>query len=213
VVRPVVREVTDYEVFAGRVEAVNRVDVRARVTGYLLKATFQDGADVKQGDVLFEIDARPYRAEMDRAEAALALAEDRFKRADAEHKRAAALFARNVIAQEELKKTAAERAEAEAQVQLAQANREVARLNLNFTHVHAPVSGRIGRRLLDPGNLVRADESLLAVIVSVDPVYVYFHIDERTLLRLLRSRQKAPQDEKTPAAVALADEQGFPHRG
>jgi RND family efflux transporter MFP subunit len=213
VVRPVVRDVTDYEVFTGRLEAPTRVDVRARVTGYLLRATFQEGAEVKQGDALFEIDARPYRAALDQAEAALAQAEARLKLADAHLKRAAALHAQKAVSQGELDQADAERAEAEARIQLARANRTVARLNLNFTRVHAPISGRIGRRLVDPGNLVRADETPLAVLVSLEPIHVYFHVDERTLLHLLRSRRDAGRDEKLPVAVALAGEEGFPRQG
>jgi RND family efflux transporter MFP subunit len=212
-VRPVVREVTDHEVFAGRLEAPARVDMRARVPGYLLKATFQEGADVKKGDVLFEIDPRPYRAELDRAEAAFVQAEARLKVADIDHKRAAALHARKAASQEELDKASAERVVAEATVQLARANREVSRLNLDFTRVLAPVSGRIGKRLVDPGNLVMADQTPLAVIVTRDPINVFFHIDERTLLLLLRSRRQADQAVTMPVAVALADEKGFPHRG
>jgi RND family efflux transporter MFP subunit len=213
VVRPVVRDVTDHEIFTGRLETPTRVDVRARVTGYLLKADFQEGADVKQGQVLFEIDPRPYRAELDRTRAALVQAEARFKVADINHKRVAALHARKAASQEEFDKVSAERVEAEALVQLAKANLDIARLSLDFTRVSAPVSGRIGRRLVDPGNLVEADKTSLAALVTLDPLYVYFHIDERTLLRLRQARRQAAPAEKVPVAIALADEKGFPHRG
>jgi RND family efflux transporter MFP subunit len=154
VARPVVRQVTDYEDFTGRTEAPTRVELRARVTGYLVKATFQEGTEVKQGDVLFEIDGRLYRAELEKAEAAVGLAEARLKLADANRKRAAALLARSAIGQEEVDKAVAERAEAEAAIRLAKAGLDVARLNLAFTRVLAPVTGQIGRRLIDPGNLV-----------------------------------------------------------
>jgi RND family efflux transporter MFP subunit len=189
------------------------VDVRARVTGYLLKVAFQEGADVKKGDLLFEIDPRPYRAELDRTEAALTQAEARLKVAEANHKRAAALRAQKALTQEDFDKVSAERTEAEALVQLARANRAIARLNLDWSRVVAPISGRIGRRLVDPGNLVKADETSLAVLVRLEPIYVYFHIDERTLLRILRLRERPAPGEKVPVSVALTDEKGFPHAG
>jgi|GEM_PF-71604 len=218
VARPVQREVTDFEDFTGRTEAVATVQLRARVSGFLVRTPFQEGAEVKEGDVLFEIDERPYRAELDRAAAAVGVAETRLKLAAAVHKRAAAGQARNTVSQEDLDKAVAEVAEAEAAVRLAKAGLEIAKLNLDFTHVHAPISGQIGRRLVDPGNLVKADETNLAVTVSRDPVYVYFDIDELTLLRLRRSgddglRRPAPNTKKIPVAVGLAGEEGFPHRG
>jgi multidrug efflux system membrane fusion protein len=217
VVRPVLREINDFEDFTGRTEAVATVQLRARVSGYLLRTPFQEGAQVKEGDVLFEIDERPYRAELDKASAAVAVAETRLKLTAATHKRAAAGHARNMVSQEELDKAVAEVAEAEAAVRLAKAGLEIARLNLDFTRVHAPIGGQIGRRLVDPGNLVKADETKLAVIVSRDPVYVYFDIDERTLLSLWRSAGGGTagklSGQKLPVDVGLVAEEGFPHRG
>src|SRR4051812_30333096 len=128
VARAVLREVTDYEDFTGRTEASTRVDLRARVTGYLLKTTFKEGADVIAGDLLFEIDARPYRTELDRTEAALVVAEARLKLAEANHKRALAALTQKAIGQEEFDKAVAERTVAEAGIHLAKANRELARL-------------------------------------------------------------------------------------
>jgi RND family efflux transporter MFP subunit len=213
VVRPVAQEVIDYEDFTGRTEARSRVDLRARVTGYLLKTTFEEGGMVKAGDVLFEIDPRPYRAELDRAEAALNVAEARLKLAQATLKRMKALFAKAVIGQEEMDKAAAEQVEAEAAILAARAGRELARLNLDFTRVVAPIDGRIGRRLLDPGNLVKADDTILATIVTRDPLYVYFDVDEATFLRMRRAMPEGRQAEKVPVAIGLTGEQGFPHRG
>jgi multidrug efflux system membrane fusion protein len=217
VTRPVLREISDFEDFTGRTEAVATVQLRARVSGYLLRTPFQDGAQVKEGDVLFEIDERPYHAELDKASAAVAVAETRLKLTAATHKRAAAGHARNMVSQEELDKAVAEVAEAEAAVRLAKAGLEIARLNLEFTRVHATIGGQIGRRLVDPGNLVKADETNLAVIVSRDPVYVYFDIDERTLLSLWRSAGGGTagklSGQKLPVDVGLVAEEGFPHRG
>jgi RND family efflux transporter MFP subunit len=213
VARPVLREVTEYEHFAGRTEAPTRIDLRARVTGYLLKATFREGAEVKEGDVLFEIDQRLCRAELDKAEAAIGLAEARLKLAEATHKRAKALLAQKSIGQEELDKVVAEQAEAQAGIHLAKASGELARLNFDFTRVRAPISGRIGRRLLDPGNLVKADETILATVITRDPIYVYFDIDERTVLRLRRLQREAKKAEQLPVAIGLAGEEGYPHRG
>jgi len=214
VARPVVRQVTDYEDFTGRTEAATRVDLRARVIGYLLTTAFQEGAEVKKGDVLFEIDPRPYQAELEKAQAGLLVAEARFKLADADHKRMTALLARKAVSQDEVDKTVAGRVEAEAGVRLARASLDAARLNLDFTRVHAPIDGRVGRRLLDPGNLVKADDTILATLVTREPIYVYFDADERTVLHLRRSlREGERKSEKHPVRVGLADEKGFSHRG
>jgi RND family efflux transporter MFP subunit len=211
VARPGVREVADTEDFTGRTEAPTRVDLRARVTGYLQKALFQEGGEVKEGDTLFEIDPRPYRAECDRAEAAVGLAEAHLRLAKANLERTRALSARGAIGREDVDRAVAEAAEAEAGLRAAQANRDAARLNLEFTRVLAPVSGRIGRRLLDPGNLVKADETILATLVTRDPLYVYFDVDERTVLRLRRALADGPRGPRMPVAIGLAGEEGFPH--
>ncbi|HEY7153180.1 MAG TPA: efflux RND transporter periplasmic adaptor subunit, partial [Gemmataceae bacterium] len=214
VARAIVREVTDYEDFTGRTEAVARVELRARVTGYLLKSTFQEGAEVKKGDVLFEIEPRLYQADLDKALASVRLAEARLKLAKANYKRVKAIFDQNNAGQGELDKAATEREVAEAEVRAAEASREIAKLYLAFTKVIAPIDGRIGRRAIDPGNLVKADETILATLVSRDPMHVYFDVDERSVLRLLRlARGDKGKAEKMPAAISLAAEEDFPHRG
>jgi RND family efflux transporter MFP subunit len=210
-------EVADHADFTGRTEAAVTVEVRARVTGYLVKVAFKDGAEVKQGDLLFEIDPRPYQAELDRANAALAAAEAHLKRADTELKRAKALIERSAMSKEDYDKVVGDVDEARAQVAVARASREVANLNLDFTKVTAPVSGRVGRRLVDSGNVVRADGTMLTTIVGKDPMYVYFDVDERTYLDLRRAlrdgKVKAAKLEDLPVAVQLANEEGFPHQG
>jgi RND family efflux transporter MFP subunit len=217
VVQPVAREVTDYEDFTGRLQAISTVDLRARVSGYLDKAPFKEGSDVKKGEVLFEIDPRPYQAELDKAQAAAALGEARLKAAEANLERAKALLGKGGIGREEYDKIVSDRDEAAAAVKVGRANLDLARLNLSFTKVTAPIDGRIGRRLVDPGNLVKADDTLLATIVSLDPMQVTFNVDERTVLRLRRlageGKIKSPRDGEQSVLLGLADEEGFPRRG
>ena len=142
----------------------------------------KDGADVHEGDVLFEIDSRTYHAEVDRADANLALAEAHLGRLENDFQRADSLAKRNALSPEELDKVVGDRAEAAATVRVAKAGLSVAKTNLDYTKIKAPITGRISRTMIDPGNLVKADETPLTVIVSKDPMFAYFDIDERTLL-------------------------------
>jgi RND family efflux transporter MFP subunit len=214
---PVLQQVTDYEDFTGRSEASAAVELRARVTGYLEKIDFKEGDEVKKGDLLFEIDARPYRAELDRAETNLAVADAHARRADADFKRAEALVGSRAIGREEYDKIASDRVEAQAALRLARATLAMARINLDFTRVSSPLAGRIGRRGLDVGNLVKADDTILAVVIARDPVYVFFDLDERTALRLRRAEREGTLKGKEGAglsvAVGLVDEDGLPHKG
>ncbi|WP_422925894.1 efflux RND transporter periplasmic adaptor subunit [Singulisphaera sp. PoT] len=215
---PVTDEITEFEDFTGRTDAVFSVEVRARVTGYLEKVNFKDGAEVKEGDLLFEIDPRIYQAELDRAEATVLQAEARVKRLEADNRRANLLFNRGAISREEFERISSDFAEGNASVGIAKANRDLAKLNVGYTKVTAPISGRISRRLVDPGNLVQADSTALTTIVSLDPMYVYFDIDERTMLRFRRLiREGKIQSRESGAVVpiqaALSDEEGFPHEG
>jgi RND family efflux transporter MFP subunit len=214
---PLIKEVTDSVEFPGRTEAINAVDIRARVTGYLEKMHFKEGADVNKGDLLFEIDPRPYQAEVDRTEANLVQNQAHLKRLDADHQRALRLFRSSTIGREEFDKIAGDRAEAEAAVGVAKAQRDMANLNLSFTKIRAPLSGRIDRRMIDPGNLVKADETVLATIVSLDPIYAYFDLDERSTLsvkRLVREGKiRWSPESGMPVYLGLADEQGFPRQG
>src|SRR5262249_43695163 len=162
-------------------------------------------------DLLFEIDPRPYRAEMKKAEAAVTLAQTVLARVEADHKRARRLFERKTLGKEELDKVAAAREEARARLHLARAVPQIADLNLAYTRVYAPINGRISRRLVDPGNLVKVDETTLATLVSTRPMYVYFDVDERTLLALRRAMLgvKGAEDRRSRVAIQLADEKGF----
>ena len=218
VAEPILREVTDYEEgLVGQTAAVQMVEVRARVNGYLEKVNFNDGDEVKEGAVLFEIDPRPYDAEVARTQAAIGLSEARSRRLEADLKRAKSLVARQAIGREEFDKIVGDYAEAGASVGIAKANNDLAWLNRGFAKVAAPISGRLSRRMVDPGNLVRADETILTSIVSLDPMYVYFDVDERTLLRIRRliaeGKIKSRTQAEIPIFAALADEQGFPHKG
>jgi RND family efflux transporter MFP subunit len=214
---PVERAVLDNEEFTGRTDAKRNVTVRARVSGYLQKVCFTEGADVKEGDVLFEIDPRPFRAEFDRADASVHQSEANLHTLTSNFKRANSMFTRGAIGQEEYDKIVGDRDAMAAQVKLATAQRDTAKLNLDWTKVLSPLGGRISRQLIDPGNLVKADDTALTTIVSLDPIYVYFDVDERTLLTLRRLRQQGKstsyRDAPVPVYLGLSDEEGFPHAG
>jgi RND family efflux transporter MFP subunit len=208
--RPVVKEVTDYEDLPGRVEAVASVDVRARVTGYLDKVLFKEGEEVKQGQPMFEIDPRTYQADFKRAEGTLAQAKAHLDRLQLDYKRAAPLLPSQAISREDYDKIVGDRAESEAAVTMAEAARESARLNLEFTKVTAPISGRASKQMIDPGNMVKADETVLTSIVSLDPIYIYFDPDERTMLRVRRliraGKVKSAREAAVPVLAGLVDE-------
>jgi len=214
---PITDEVTDYEEFIGRTEAMFSVEVRARVNGYLDRVNFNDGDEVEKGALLFEIDARPYKATYDQTVATLEQGNARLIRTTADHRRADALLARNAIGREEYDRIQGDFAESKASIGAAKAMLDMAQLNLDWTKVTAPISGRLSRRMVDPGNLIKADETLLTTIVSLDPMYVNFDIDERTILKIRRliagGRIRSRQEVEVPILVGLADEAEFPHRG
>jgi multidrug efflux system membrane fusion protein len=221
---PVTHEVTDYEDFPGRTDAIFSVEVRARVSGYLDRVYFQDGMNVSKGDVLFQIDQRPFKATLDRTKAALEQAEAHAKRLSNEYKRAQVLYDRGLsISREEYDRYAFDHAEAEAALGTARANIDLAALDLEFTRVVAPISGRLSRRMVDPGNLVKADETALTSIVTQDPIYVYFDVHEQAMLkirRLIEQRKVGAKSEKEVIVkISLSDEKDsegrdiFTHQG
>lgn len=216
---PITRAVTDYEEVPGQTEAIPTVEIRARVTGYLAKVYFKDGADVHKDDLLFEIDPRPYQAALDRAQANLVQSEVHLKRLDADFQRAQNLYPKGAMGREEYDKIVGDRGEASASVGVAQANLNLAKLNLEFCKVRAPFSGRISRRTIDPGNMVKADETALTYLVSLNPIYVYFDVDERTVLRLqrliLQGQIQSARDGDVKCEMALADDKEgvFPYHG
>jgi RND family efflux transporter MFP subunit len=212
VVRPVEREVTDYAWLIGRTEPGTTVEIRPRATGLLEKAFFPEGAEVRKGDVLFQLDDRLQRAELARAEAGLARAEAEVRRAELEHRRLARLADGKAVEREEVDKSAAGVESARAGLMATRAGLELAKLNLDQTSLRSPIDGRIGRALVDAGNLVKADGGPLAVVVSVHPLRVAFDVDESTLLRIARRMREAGRGEKPPVAVGVGDEDGYPHR-
>jgi len=221
VVQPVAREITEWDEFTARLDAVDSVEVRPRVSGYLQSIHFQDGALVHKGDLLFLIDPRPYEAALRHAEADLELAKSRLALARKNFVRAADLLASHAISQEESDIRESNVRQAEASVDEAQATVDAARLDVEFTHVSAPVGGRVGRKLVTEGNLINGgvgtQGTLLTTIVSLDPIYAYFEADEGSLLkydRLARlGQRRSSRDFKNPVHVALANEDGFPHEG
>ena len=216
---PTSDDITDFEDFTGRTVASRTIDIRARVTGYLDRINFKEkeGRDVEKGFVLFEIDPRPYEAEVNRAKANLLQTQAHLKKIELDYVRAEKLVGNNTITREQYDQVAGDRAEAEASVEMVKANIELAKLNLSFTKVRAPISGRVSRTQLDPGNLVRADDTILTTIVAVDPIYAYFEVDERTMLRIRRymedGRIKTGDSQAVSVLMGLADEEGFPHQG
>src|SRR4051794_5948449 len=186
------RVVADWDDFTGHFESVNSVEVRPRVGGFVERVAFTEGALVHQGDVLFAIDARPYEAEVARAEAALAQARTRKELADMELERAQRLVATQAISREELDARTSGRAESDAAIKSAEAALRIARLNLDWTTVRAPITGRVSRAEVTSGNLVQAGPpaaTLLTTIVSLDPIYVYFDSDEQAFLKYMQVRQ------------------------
>lgn len=217
---PVVREVIEWDEYTGRIEATESVEVRARVNGYLQSVHFKDGQIVKKGDLLFVIDPRPYQAEVDRVQAELQLAQARLELAKSNYARAQKLLQFRAISQEEADTRAATERQNQESVEAARAAVKAAKLNVEFTRVTAPLTGRISRRLVTEGNLINggtAQATLLTTIVSMDPIYVYFEADERSYLKYVRLSQngKGPssREARNPVYLALADEKGFPRRG
>jgi RND family efflux transporter MFP subunit len=219
---PLQQEVTDYAEFSGQLAAVDSVEVRARVTGYLVKVNFVEGSLVKKGDVLIEIDPAIYQTELDEAKGNLASAQARLGRQNADVARAEKLVGK-AMSQEQYDTIVGERNETAASILALQAAVERARLNLSYTKVTAPISGRVGRANVTVGNLVQSGDqaggTLLTTVVSVDPIYVYFNVDENTVLRvreMIRQGKAKSVDQpnvRLPVYVGLANEQGFPHEG
>jgi RND family efflux transporter MFP subunit len=219
--RPVEREVTDYADFTARTAAVDSVEVRARVSGYLEQVYFKAGALVQKDDVLFEIDPRTYQALLDQARATVAQGEARLAYDEAEYQRNLKLVGSGAVTRSELDKTAAARGVDVADIAAAKAQVRSRELDVGFTKVAAPVSGRVSRSIVTVGNLVQAGDltggTLLTTIVSVDPMYAYFDVDEHTVLRvkhLIREGKAGSYEAvRIPVWLGLANEDGFPHQG
>ncbi len=214
------RDLTEWDEFTGRLEAVNTVAVRPRVSGYVAAVRFDEGAIVARGDLLFVIDARPFQAEVDRLRAELLRARATIQRATSELERAERLAAENAISHEELDRRSAFAQESAAQASAIEATLRAAELNLEFTRVTAPISGRVGRAIVTEGNLVSTgpgEATLLTTVVSLDPIYASFDADEQTVLRygdLARAGKRASARQPgLPIQLALAGDDAFPREG
>jgi multidrug efflux system membrane fusion protein len=223
--RPVRRGVTESVEYTGRTDAVNFVNVRARVTGYLVEMPFTEGARVKKGDLLFEIDPRPYQALVDQADGQVKLNQARLRLAATtlERDQAISRASPGAVSQQLLDQDRASVQEAQASIAAAQATLAAYKLNLSFCRVTSPIDGRVSRYYLTLGNLVNQDQTLLTTVVSDDPMYVYFDMDERTVLRVREAVNRGEMEAgprrwwspavELPVFMGLENEEGFPHRG
>ncbi len=215
VAHPERRDITYYAQYSGRTDAVESVEIRARVEGYLEQIHFADASFVQSGDLLFTIDPRPYQARLDEALANLATREAELRLAEATLKRKQSAFRDQAVSEVEVIEAQALRDQAGAAIDGARAAIETARLNLSYTQVRSPISGRIGRRLVDVGNLVgAAEKTLLATVVNLSPVYVYFNVSERDFLEFERCRrQEVPGNGNATVFLGLAGSREFPFQG
>src|SRR5262245_10295274 len=218
------RDVTEWDEFTGRLQAVDSVEVRPRVSGLVSAVRFDEGAIVRRGDLLFQIDPRPFQAEVDRLRAELTRARATGQRAASELVTAAKLRAENAIAKEEHDRRAAFAKKSTAQIAAVEAALRAAELNLEFTQVTSPIDGRVGRAIVTEGNLVSSgpgEATLLTTVVSLDPVYAYFDADEQIFLKYTAAGPKGPalrgglrnRSAELPIRMALSNDEGFPRVG
>ena len=215
VAKPYVGEVTDYVEFTGRTNAIKAVNIVPRVTGFLQKMPFKEGAEVKAGDLLFEIDPRPYQAQLDQALGQVNLYKAQLQLAKITLSRDRQ--AGSAVSPQQLDQDGAAVEEAQARLKAFEASTEVYKLNLEFTKVMSPIDGQVSRKIRTEGNLVNQDQTLLTTIVSLDPIYVYFDMDEQTL-KFIRDaendgRIKRPKDGKLLLQMGLPGETNYPRTG
>lgn len=216
---PVEREITDMVDFTGRTEAQFAVDIRPRVTGYLTKMPFKEGAEVEEGALLFQIDERPYQDDLDRAKGELERNKATLVKSQADLDIALDTQKQNpgAVSKQEIARRTGSRDEAAAQVVASEAQVARSKLNLDWCKVTSPIKGKVSRYFFTVGNLVNQDTTLLTTVVSEDPMYVYFEVDDRTLLRITRTLEKNPQislgNKKFKVLMGLPDETGYPHTG
>ncbi|MCA9250841.1 MAG: efflux RND transporter periplasmic adaptor subunit [Phycisphaerales bacterium] len=209
---------TNFAEFTGTTESIEFVEIRARVKGFLEKVNFEPGADVNEGDLLFVIDSKPFQAQLDKAEANLASRNAELSLAEYDFKRVERLHEENNAAEYELIQARSGWGKAKAAVQAAKAAVDESQLNLGYTRIQAPISGRLSRSFVDAGNLVGAGEyTLLTTIVKDDPIYAYFNASEQKLLEFLEShpekRSRIAPQQREPLHLGLANETGYPHEG
>src|ERR1700738_2909351 len=223
VAQVIARPLHHWDELTGELQAVNTVDVRPRVSGFIDSVQFTEGARVAKGQVLFQIDPRPFEIEIERLSAELKRAQSKLDYATAGHGRAERLVAQNALAREEYEQRTSAETEAAGDVGSLNAQLHAARLNLEYSHVRSPIDGHVSRALITSGNLV-SNTNLLTTVVSDDPIYAYFDTDEATYLRFTRSSKgdrtaPAPRDRaghgtaSSPVFMGLVGEQGYPHQG
>ena len=217
-VAPVIHErLTEWDEFTGRLQAPESVELRPRVSGYIDKVAFEEGAIVEAGTPLFFIDRRPFEAEVKRLNAELTGVKSRLKLAQISYQRADTLSAKNTLSKEIFDNRFAELEQAKAGVQSVSAALDLAKLNLSYTHVEAPITGRVSSAGITAGNYVSAGQSVLTTIVSTDRVYAYFNTDEQTYLKYVKLAKEgtrpSSRDVKNPVFMALANESDYPHEG
>ncbi|KKB05115.1 efflux RND transporter periplasmic adaptor subunit [Pantoea anthophila] len=210
-----IKPVSQWDNFNGRVEAVQSVQLRPRVSGYIESVNYREGDEVKKGQVLFTIDARSYRAALEQARAELARARSQASLARSESGRSEKLIGTQAISREVWEQRRAAASQAQADVLAAEAAVDMAQLNLDFTRVTAPIDGRASRAMITPGNLVTAGDSasVLTTLVSQQQMYVYFDVDENTFLHYQAMARQGQQRHALPVEIALVGDQGFPHQG
>ncbi len=221
VAQPRRQSVTEYLEFTGNTEARETAELRARVKGFLKSVHFADGAYVKEGDLLFVIDPAEYQAAVAAGKAKVAEVSAKLERATRDLSRAQTLFKQGNISEQVLDLRLSDKLQAQAEVQVAEADLEQAQLKLGYTRVTAPFDGRMGRTLVDAGNLVGGDGNThLATIVSTDPIYAYFSLNEKDLLRVRKPQanngaapERGDKVRAIPLQLGLTNEEGFPHQG
>jgi membrane fusion protein, multidrug efflux system len=207
------RPLREWQEFSGRLQAVNSVDVRPRVSGYVDRVAFTDGARVRKGQLLFQIDPRPFQAEVERLVAERTRSVSDLELANANRARAERLISAHAISREEYERQVAAAASAQGALGAVDASLQEARLNREFSEVRAPIDGHVSRALITAGNLVTST-SLLTTLVSDDPVYVYFDADEQTYLRYAKARHDHERaNSESDVYIGLVDEDGYPHLG
>ena len=210
-----IKPVSQWDSFNGRVEAVQSVQLRPRVSGYIESVNYREGDEVKKGQVLFTIDDRSYRAALEQAKAELARARSQASLARSESGRSEKLIGSQAISREAWEQRRSAASQAQADVLAAEAAVDMAQLNLDFTRVTAPIDGRASRAMITAGNLVTAGDSasVLTTLVSQQQMYVYFDVDENTFLNYQAMARQGQQRHALPVEIALVGEQGFPHQG
>lgn len=215
--QPIAEDIVEWDEFTGRLQAVDSVEIRSRVSGYLKQILFKDGSKVNKGDLLFIVDPRPYLAQYHQAKSELDRAKSRQELAKNDLERAERLLKQHAISEEEFDSRSKTLYQANSSIESAKAAVELTELNVDFTEIRAPISGHISQKLLTEGNLVAADNTILANLVSTDPIYVYVEADERSILKYRRlniaGKRISNQKYNLPLEMELLDEHHFPHKG